>query len=61
MYFHSLFLSPWGEACRGCSISHFVVNITLKQTTAKFLDIDLQSLAMSSWRHSMASEALRVI
>lgn len=66
MYFQSLvcvvfFLHLCGEACQCCSIRHCVVNTTVKQTTVKFLPIDLQSLAMSSWRHSMSSRALWVI
>lgn len=55
------FLHLCGEACQCCSIRHCVVNTTVKQTTVKFLPIDLQSLAMSSWRHSMSSRALWVI
>lgn len=70
MYFQSCFFSfllpffflhPCGEACQCGGIRHCVVNTTVKQTAVKFLLIDLQSLAMSSWRHSMSSRALWVI
>lgn len=55
------FLHLCGEACQCSGIRHCVVNTTVKQTAVKFLLIDLQSLAMSSWRHSMSSRALWVI
>lgn len=70
MYFQSwffflsfcpFFLHLCGEACQCSGIRHCVVNTTVKQTAVKFLLIDLQSLAMSSWRHSMSSRALWVI
>lgn len=49
MYFLSLFFFSLPEV--KCVSGAAMVNITLKQTTVKFLAIDLQSLAMSSWRH----------
>ena len=60
MYFQSLFILPGEKSVSGAAISHCMVNITQQQTTGKFLAIDLQSLAMSSWRHSMTSRTFRV-